>query len=259
MALTAHEIQNRRFALGIRGYEKDEVESFLAQVAADYQLALDAMASADPYGAIGREVSDVLRYAKESAETFSRSAHEESRRIVREASEEAARIREQSAEEAAATLEQAREEAARVKAEGEVRAREAQDQAELLRRRAHEEFAGARRQAEEEAAATLEGAGEKAVALVREAESHARELRESAEAKYHQRLGEATQRHAQLRAQEQELNDRVVEVAKTLQRLLAQLHPEDAALSQGLARVTSDSEGDRVVDLRDADETSAGG
>jgi hypothetical protein len=228
------------------------VESFLEQVAADYQLALDAIAaSGDPYGSVGREIGDVLRYAKESADKVSRAARDEARKIVNEATEEATRIREDAAGEAAQTLQTARAEAARLHAEADSRVREIEDDNRVQRRRSEEDAAELRRQAEEEAAGTLETAGEKAVSLVREAERHALELRETAESKYHQRLDEATQRHAKLQAQERDLNQRAVEVAKTLQRLLAQLRPEDRELTEGLAAMTEVAGDDRIVDLRE--------
>jgi DivIVA domain-containing protein len=253
MPLSADEIRIRRFAVGLRGYEREEVESFLDQVAADYQLALDAIASAsDPYGSLGQEVTDVLRYAQESARNLTRAANEEADRLVREAGEEAARIREDVAEEAATTLETAQEEAARLEAESKRRARETDDETQDLRRSTSEEMEELRRKAEEDAAATLESAGEKAVALVREAERHARELQETAESKYHQRIGEATERQSQLRAQEDELNDRVVEVARTLQRLLSQLRPGETALNPVLGSIDKRPQSERVVDLRDA-------
>jgi DivIVA domain-containing protein len=253
MPLSADEIRMRRFAVGLRGYEREEVDYFLDQVAADYQLALDAIASAsDPYGTLGQEVTDVLRYAQESARNLARTANEEAERLVREASEEAARIREDASEEAATTLETAQEEAARLEAESQRRSRETDEENQNQRRRASEEIEELRRKAEEDAAATLESAGEKAVALIHEAERHARELHETAESKYHQRIGEATERQSLLRAQEDELNDRVVEVARTLQRLLAQLRPGDSPLSSGLANVDMRSQSERVVDLRDA-------
>jgi DivIVA domain-containing protein len=255
--LTAEEIRKRRFSAGLRGYEKDEVDSFLVEIAGDYQLALDAIASvADPYGALGQEVGDVLRYAKDSSDKLIRSAQEEAGRILKQATEEVTRIREDVEQRAATTMDTAREEAARLKAEGEVRAREAQDELQTLRRRARQEIAEARRRAEEEAAATLESAGEKAIALVREAEQHARELRETAETKYHERLDDATQRHAKIRAQERELNDRVIEVARTLHRLLGQLEPGDAAIRESLKKVTDASDGDRVINVSDVEEDS---
>jgi DivIVA domain-containing protein len=251
MPLSADEIRMRRFAVGLRGYEREEVESFLEQVAADYRLALDAIAASDPYGSIGQEVSDVLRYAQESARNASRAAKEEADRLLSEARNEAMRIREDSSDEAATRLETAQEEAARLQAESEGRARELDEASERRLREAADEAEEIRRKAEEDAAATLESAGEKAVALVREAERHAAELQETAEDKYHQRIGEATERQTQLRVQEDELNQRVLEVARTLQRLMSQLRPGQT-LEPGLANIDNRSQSERVVDLRDA-------
>jgi DivIVA domain-containing protein len=251
MPLSADEIRIRRFAVGLRGYEREEVESFLVQVATDYQLALDAIAASDPYGSVGQEVSDVLRYAQESARNVIQAANEEADRLLTEARNEALRVREDGSEEAATTLETAQEEAVRLQAESERRAREMDGATERLRREAAEEAEEVRRRAEEDAAATLESAGEKAVALVREAERHAAELQEAAEDKYHQRIGEATERQSSLRSQEDELNERVIEVARTLQRLMSQLRPGQS-LNHGLANIDNRAQPERVVDLRDA-------
>lgn len=42
MPFAAHEIENKRFVVALRGYQTDEVEAFLRAVAADYRAALAA-------------------------------------------------------------------------------------------------------------------------------------------------------------------------------------------------------------------------
>lgn len=42
MSLSPHEIRNKRFMVALRGYDKEEVESFLGTVADTYDEVLDA-------------------------------------------------------------------------------------------------------------------------------------------------------------------------------------------------------------------------
>ena len=50
MPLTPEEIKGRAFTASRRGYDTAEVDSFLKQVAGDYEAAIAAIASAsDPY------------------------------------------------------------------------------------------------------------------------------------------------------------------------------------------------------------------
>ena len=41
MALTPEDIESKKFLVGLRGYDKDEVTAFLQEVATDYRSALD--------------------------------------------------------------------------------------------------------------------------------------------------------------------------------------------------------------------------
>jgi DivIVA domain-containing protein len=70
MPFAPHEIENKKFVIALRGYQKDEVEAFLRAVAADYRMLLEQKDSASP----DRWVADVehvmrfLRWAREEAE-----------------------------------------------------------------------------------------------------------------------------------------------------------------------------------------------
>lgn len=254
MPLAPDEIQGRKFSVNLRGYEKEEVDSFLTAVAADYKRALEGSGSnADPYGALGQEVGEVLRFARESAATIKADAEREAESLRSEANEDATKIREAAATEATATMDMAREKATRLRAEAEVRARDAEEETDSLRRRGVEEVADIRRRAAEEAAATLEASREKAVSLVHEAERHAQELADNAERKYHERLDDATARHAQLQAHEQELNDRVTEVGKALQRLLTQLRPGGLPLAEDVLDLSEDADARAAVSVQGAE------
>jgi DivIVA domain-containing protein len=230
MPVTPEEIRAQKFTLNLRGYEKEQVDTFLLQVAADYEAALAAIASAaDPYGALGHEVSAVLRSAKESAEKLRREAEDESKTARQRASEEAMEIRRQAAEEAAATLEGAREKAVALTAEAERRTRQADAEMKSARQRALDEAVEIRRQAAEEAAATLDAATDKAERLTSEAQRHAQELRATAESQCDELLRDASNRFDSLKAHEHELRTRVEAVDNALARLRSELQSGEGA------------------------------
>ena len=229
MPLTPEEIKGRSFALGRRGYEKAEVDGFLRKVAADYEAAIEAIASAsDPFGSLGREVSNVLRTAKESAEKLRRESEAEVKDLRSRAVEEAADMRRRAAEEAAGTLEQARERAVSLATEAERHAREVREESDSLARRASEEAEQVRRRAAEEANATLLAATEKAEEIIAEAQRETRAQREATERQCDEMLREAARRHQQLQAHERELHERVDAIDNALARLRSELRSGDA-------------------------------
>lgn len=131
MPLTPDEIKGQKFPVNLRGYEKEEVDAFLLRVAADYQAAISAIATAaEPYGALGREVGAVLMAARESAEEIRKDADAESDRVRREAADQVAQVMREAKEEAAERLEDAADRAARLIADAERRARDVRDAAE---------------------------------------------------------------------------------------------------------------------------------
>jgi DivIVA domain-containing protein len=230
MPLTPEEIRAQKFTMNLRGYEKEQVDSFLLQIAADYEAALSAIASAaDPYGALGHEVSSVLRSAKESAEKLRREAEDESKAVRQEATDEALEMRRQAAEEAAATLEGAREKAISLSTEAERQARNAENEITSARQRALDESVEIRRQAAEEAAATLDAATDKAERLSREAQRHAQEMRAATQKQCDEMLHSASNRFDTLKALEHELHTRVEAIDKALARLRAELQTGDGA------------------------------
>lgn len=241
MPLTPEDIKGHSFPINRRGYEKDEVDSFLQRVAADYEAAIAAIASAaDPYGSLGQEVSNVLRTAKESAERLRRETEDQVNTLRQHSTEEAAEVQRRAAEEAAATLERAREKAVRLTEEAQRHAGEAKEESQAARKRASEEAAEIRRRAAEEAAATLDGATEKAERLTQEAHRHVHEVREAVERQADEMLNDAARRHEQLRAHERELHERVEAVDGALARLRAELR-SGATASTGKAAGTQAS------------------
>ena len=113
------DIQNQDFLVGLRGYDKDEVRTFLAQVAQEHASVLAeldqvrttggapapaaaAPADADDFENLGASVAAVLRAAKDSAAEVVAAA-EQRREAIQAAADEALRRANAEAEEIRAT------------------------------------------------------------------------------------------------------------------------------------------------------------
>jgi DivIVA domain-containing protein len=124
--LSPEEISNRKFSSGgLRGYDRDEVERFLAEVARAYREVLEsARVAADPsYEQLGREVGAVLESARLGADSLRRRAEEEAEGARRKARHEADQIRGRAEREASEILERGAVEAERAMREAELVAR----------------------------------------------------------------------------------------------------------------------------------------
>ena len=116
MALTPEDIESKKFLVGLRGYDKDEVTAFLVEVATDYRSALDGgRAGADSNGASAEaesEATDIVAQAE------ARAALEKYNAQLAEARTEANDIRESAREQGASIVDemrgQAQAEAARI-------------------------------------------------------------------------------------------------------------------------------------------------
>ena len=82
MPFAPHEIENKKFVIGMRGYQTAEVEAFLRAVAADYRDALERV----------QEPSEVIAHI-EQVQQFRAAAEEEVAQLRRAAEEDAAAIR----------------------------------------------------------------------------------------------------------------------------------------------------------------------
>ena len=97
--VSPEEIEGRQFQVGLRGYDVEEVRSFLAQVAVAYRTALEELErrrSADPqhlpspetadgassYESVGREVAMVLTSAREAADQIKQRANVQVAEII---------------------------------------------------------------------------------------------------------------------------------------------------------------------------------
>ena len=100
MPLSPEEIKNRDFLVALRGYDKDEVASFLHEVASQYAdlMAEAALARengpagpppADPFNDLGDHVASVMRAATEAANQRQVDSEQEAASIRRAAREEA--------------------------------------------------------------------------------------------------------------------------------------------------------------------------
>lgn len=205
------DIQDRDFLVGLRGYDKDEVRAFLAEVAAEHASLLAELEQArstpnapappaamappqaevsDDFDNLGSSVAAIVRAAKESATEITAEADARASQLL----EEADTIR-----------------------------REAQESSEELRRRARAEADELRRAAE----TVLDEAQGRADAVVREAGERAREIELQHEAKLNSRSEEVARREAAARV-------RLAEAAEELELAIEALNepgrPEPSAI-----------------------------
>jgi len=73
--LTPEDIETASFTVGIRGYDKQEVEAFLADIADHVRALTDASSAA--YVDLGEEMGELLQHARDSADEMTTRAQEE--------------------------------------------------------------------------------------------------------------------------------------------------------------------------------------
>src|SRR5205807_362367 len=194
--MNPEDIQNRDFFVGLRGYDRDEVHTFLAEVAAEHAALLDEVHAyrnnplattppVDPIAELGASVTAVLRTANDQAEQIAAQAREAADESRREAEEHATHLRQEAAEYAAHIRREAEDDAGRIRAE---------------------------------ATQTLERAHEQATRILREADEAVERIEADAERRGRERaleradaevarLADAGRRHEELRARLAEAND----------------------------------------------------
>jgi len=84
---TPEEIETASFTIGLRGYDKQEVEDYLVAVADHIRLISDVSRSA--YVDLGEEMGDLLQHARDSADEMTRTAQEEATALRAEVDSEA--------------------------------------------------------------------------------------------------------------------------------------------------------------------------
>jgi DivIVA domain-containing protein len=125
--LRPEDIANRTFSSGgRRGYMREEVDSFLAEVARAFRDALESAARAEStpsFEQLGREAGAVLEAARQGGDSLRRRAEEEAEGVRKRARGEADQIRGRAESEASDILEKAAQEAERAMREAELVAR----------------------------------------------------------------------------------------------------------------------------------------
>jgi DivIVA domain-containing protein len=77
--LTPEEIETATFTVGLRGYDKQEVEAYLADIADHVSVLTEASSSA--YVDLGEEMGELLQHARNSADEMTASAQEDATAI----------------------------------------------------------------------------------------------------------------------------------------------------------------------------------
>jgi DivIVA domain-containing protein len=85
--LTPEEIETASFTIGLRGYDKQEVEDYLVAVADHIRVISDVSRSA--YVDLGDEMGQLLQHARDSADEMTRKAQEEATALRAEVDAEA--------------------------------------------------------------------------------------------------------------------------------------------------------------------------
>jgi DivIVA domain-containing protein len=180
------DIEGRDFFVGLRGYDRDEVNTFLTEVASQYRAVLAELEmlrnrppTTDPFEHLGANVTAILRSANDTAAGITTSANEDAEairasaeaaaeHIRREADEYAGRVRDEVAREtetARHAVEDARAEAGRIVDD------------------AREQAASVRADAEGRAGELVADAESRAAAMVSDAEARAADTVAAAEAR----------------------------------------------------------------------------
>lgn len=103
MSLTPVDIHNKQFSRGFRGYDEDEVNSFLDQVIKDYELVIREKKELESklnemqdrlghFSSIEETLNKSIVVAQEAAEEVKGNAQKEAKLIIREAEKNADRI-----------------------------------------------------------------------------------------------------------------------------------------------------------------------
>ncbi len=191
MPITPEEVRNKDFSATLRrGYEKEQVDEFLALLADDYQKALDrAAAASDPFAAMGQQVADVMRTADAAAGELRRRAEEDAASYRKRAADKALGIRKQAQEEAEQIVATARAEADKIRSDAVAVADKTKVDAELL----------------------------------------ARDLLRSADEEKSRIIGDAVELNERLTAYEQDLRDRVARATEAFDRIRDEFPNPDGA------------------------------
>lgn len=211
------DIEGRDFFVGLRGYDREEVDAFLAQVAAEHRALREELdllregaevPARDPFEDLGANVTAILRTANESATSITAEAQERAdalrvqadeyaEKVRREVDDEVSHIRGSAAADAERTRNAAEADAERLRGEAGADALRIRGEAEeeALRRRAELDAEHARLQA-----MAVEAQAE-AEQILEESRRHAEEVVERAHLEAGRLLREADDRVSAIEAE----------------------------------------------------------
>ena len=130
------EIANASFSIGLRGYDRGEVDAFLVAVG-DYVRALQQGDQDKPYKSLGEEIGDLLQHAKDAAEGLARKAEEEAEALLDQASTDAWRAKKEAEEDANKLRTAAQREALEAEKQAEGKIKELEEVEREVRHRIH--------------------------------------------------------------------------------------------------------------------------
>lgn len=235
MTFSPDDITSRQFLIALRGYDRDEVDSFLRELAADYQNLLEAgpragdggvdgAAAADPFEQLGSQVAAVIRSANESAEEHRAAAEREATEIRAAAERQAAEIRSAAEREAAG-----------------LRAAATEDANKTLEA-AQGEFGAAtemRAAAEAESAAVLAAAQDQAAQIMQLSRQREEEVRANAEQELARMREAAAEQQREAQHGLDAVQQRRIEVEREIEAIRTSASQE-AAQTVALAEETAD-------------------
>lgn len=177
--LRPDDIRSKTFPIVMRGYDKEQVDAFIEELAAEYkELQRTRPATPpDPVESLGAEVTEVLRSARDAAESLQKRSQAEAEQIRKRAADKALEVRRKSQEEAERLVSSATAESKKKLADAEERAsraiKAAEDQASKIREETARDVSRIRDKARKEASDLLDDATTKHQRLVK----HEEELR----------------------------------------------------------------------------------
>lgn len=269
--LTPEDIRTRSFLVSLRGYDREEVSSFLDEVAALVEQLQSGDAPPRPtapaeqpieqatepselFAQIGQETQRILEAAQQAGGELRRKAQEESEAMRRQAQAETTELRERTESETAELRQRTEAETAQLRESTEAEVAEQRRTAEAetaeLRRRTEEETQAARAQAEQEAEQLRQQVKAEAEREVKDARARATKLIADGE-----RRRETMEREmADLIQTRERTIEQLREIGRTLERTLrASGAQEETTTSvrealEGAAR--EDAEGDQEAAAR---------
>lgn len=127
--VSPEEIEKATFATALRGYDRDEVDSYLRSLAVDLKEA-EKQRTERFYQSLGEEMGGLLQHARDSSDAMVKEAEEESKRLRESARSDAEQMRADASKDAKETRANAESEAAANIAEAEQRAVDTRTKAE---------------------------------------------------------------------------------------------------------------------------------